>query len=49
VQKDLDQATKDGVNQTPSIFLTAKGKRFPLPPGVPNYELLKAMLNEQLK
>jgi protein-disulfide isomerase len=49
VQHDVDQATKDGVNQTPSIYVTAKGKRFPLPPGVPSYELLKAMLDEQLK
>ena len=49
VQHDVDQAGKDGVNQTPSIFVTAKGKRFPLPPGVPSWELLKAMLDEQLK
>lgn len=49
VQRDVDQAGKDGVNQTPSIFVTAKGKRFPLPPGVPTYELLRAMLDEQLK
>jgi protein-disulfide isomerase len=49
VQKDVDLATKDGVNQTPSIFLTAKGKRFPMTPGVPSYELLKALLDDQLK
>jgi protein-disulfide isomerase len=49
VQRDYDQATKvDGINQTPSIFLIAKGKRFPLPPGVPNYELLRQMLDQQL-
>jgi protein-disulfide isomerase len=49
VQKDVDQAGKDGVNQTPSMFVTAKGKRFPLPPGTPSYQLLKALLDEQLK
>lgn len=49
VQHDVDQAGKDGVNQTPSIFVTAKGKRFPLPPGVPSYEFLKSLLNDQLK
>jgi protein-disulfide isomerase len=50
VQRDFDQATnKDNITQTPSIFLTAKGKRFPLPPGVPNYDLLRQMLAEQLK
>lgn len=50
VQRDVDQATRDGVNQTPTIFLTAKGKRFPLPEaGVPPYELLKSLLDDQLK
>jgi protein-disulfide isomerase len=49
VQRDVDLAGKDGVNQTPSVYVTSKGKRFPLPPGVPAYELLKAMLDEQLK
>lgn len=50
VQRDFDQATsKDGITQTPSIYLTVKGKRFPLPPGVPNYELLQRMLDEQLR
>jgi hypothetical protein len=29
--------------------LTVKGRRFPLPPGVPNYELLQRMLDEQLR
>jgi len=49
VQRDFDQAAnKDGITQTPAIYLTAKGRRFPLPPGVPNYELLQRMLDEQL-
>jgi hypothetical protein len=49
VQKDIDQAQKDGVNQTPSIFMIAKGKRFPLPAGTPSYELLRSLINQQLK
>lgn len=50
VQRDFDQAVnKDGITQTPSIYLTVKGKRFPLPPGVPNYELLRQMLDGQLR
>jgi protein-disulfide isomerase len=49
VQRDVDQATKDGVNQTPSIFMDAKGKRFPLPAGVPSYEFLRSLINDQLK
>lgn len=50
VQKDVDQATKDGVNQTPTIFLNVKGKRFALPQaGVPPYELLKSLLDGYLK
>ena len=49
VQRDYDQATKDGVNQTPFIFMTAKGKRFGLPAGVPSYEFLRSLINDQLK
>jgi protein-disulfide isomerase len=49
VQKDLEQGSRDGINQTPSVYMTAKGKRFPLPPGVPNYELLQKMIDGQLK
>ena len=49
VNRDVDQATKDGVNQTPYIFLDVKGKRFPLPPGVPSYAFLSQLLNDQLK
>ena len=49
VQRDVDQAGKDGVNQTPSVFMTAKGKRFGLPPGVPTYEFLRSLINDQLK
>jgi len=49
VQKDLDQASKDQVNQTPTMFMIAKGKRFPLPAGTPSYEFLRSLINEQLK
>jgi hypothetical protein len=33
-----------GVNVTPTMIVTAGGKRYPLPPA-PNYELLRSMLN----
>jgi protein-disulfide isomerase len=50
VQRDFDQAAnRDGITQTPSIYLTVKGKRFPLPPGVPNYDLLRQVLDAQLR
>jgi protein-disulfide isomerase len=49
VQNDMNQAMRDQINQTPSVFITAHGKRFPLPPGVPSYELLKSLLDQQLK
>ncbi len=50
VQRDFDQAVnRDGITQTPSIYLTARGKRFPLPPGVPNYDLLRQMLDVELR
>lgn len=48
VRQDIDQATKDNVDRTPSIFITANGRRFMLPGGVPNYELLSSVLNHYL-
>jgi len=48
VRRDIDEATKDGVDRTPSIFITANGRRFMLPGGVPNYELLSSVLNHYL-
>jgi len=48
VRRDVDDATRDGVDRTPTIFITANGRRFPLPGGVPNYELLSSVLNHYL-
>jgi len=47
VRHDIDDATRDHVNSTPSIFLTVDGRRFMLP-SVPNYELLSSVLNHYL-
>jgi protein-disulfide isomerase len=48
VRHDIDEATRDRVDRTPSIFITAQGRRFMLPGGVPNYELLSSVLNHYL-
>ena len=48
VRHDIDEATRDNVDRTPSIFITAGGRRFMLPGGVPNYELLSSVLNHYL-
>jgi protein-disulfide isomerase len=48
VRHDIDEATKDGVDRTPTIFVTANGRRFMLPGGMPKYELLSSVLNHYL-
>ena len=48
VRHDIDDATRDGVNATPTVFITANGRRFMLPSGVPNYDLLSSVLNHYL-
>jgi len=48
VRRDIDEATKDGVDRTPTIFLTSNGRRVMLPGGVPNYALLSSVLNHYL-
>lgn len=48
VRHDIDEATRDHVDRTPSIFITANGRRFMLPGGVPAYELLSSVLNHYL-
>lgn len=45
VQRDLDEGMRSGINSTPSMFLTSKGKRLPLPPGVPQFDLMRSFLN----
>ena len=49
VQRDLDEGMRSGINSTPTMFLTAKGKRVPLPPGVPNYDLMRKILADMSK
>jgi protein-disulfide isomerase len=48
VQAEIDAEFREGVdsgiNQTPTLILTANGKRFPLPPA-PDYRLLKSMID----
>jgi protein-disulfide isomerase len=48
VQAEIDAEFREGVdsgiNQTPTLILTAGGKRFPLPPA-PDYRLLKSMID----
>jgi len=48
VQRDLEQGERDGVNSTPTVFMTARGQRTALPPGAPNYDLLKSLLDKSL-
>ena len=38
-----------GVNSTPSLFVTYKGKRVALPPGAIGYAILKQYLDYLLK
>ena len=60
VQRDMEDGIKSGINSTPSIFLNAKGKRLPLPPGTPelrpggapggwSYSLLASLIRDSLK
>jgi protein-disulfide isomerase len=49
VRRDVDEGTRDGVDRTPTIFITAQGRRFMLPGGVPNYELLVSILDRYLR
>jgi protein-disulfide isomerase len=48
VRDDIEAATRDNVDRTPSIFITANGRRFMLPGGVPRYELLASVLKSYL-
>jgi protein-disulfide isomerase len=48
VQAEIDaeyqEAVSSGLNQTPTIILTARGKSYPLPPAA-DYRLLKSMID----
>jgi protein-disulfide isomerase len=47
IEGDLQEAMAAGLNQTPTMIVTAKTKRYPLPPA-PSYPLLKSMIDEFL-
>jgi protein-disulfide isomerase len=49
VSRDVDEGTKDGIDRTPTMFITAKGKRIMLPGGAPSYDLLNSVLDRYLK
>jgi protein-disulfide isomerase len=44
IEAEFREGVDSGVNQTPTLILTAGGKRFPLPPA-PDYRLLKSMID----
>jgi protein-disulfide isomerase len=44
IEAEYQEGVQAGVNVTPTMIVTAGGKRYPLPPA-PNYELLRSMLN----
>jgi protein-disulfide isomerase len=48
VTADMAMAAKDGINQTPSLVVAAKGKRRVIP-GAPSVALLKGYVDEILK
>jgi protein-disulfide isomerase len=48
VRRDIDDGTRDGIDRTPTLFMTAQGRRFMLPAGAPSYELLSSVLNHYL-
>ena len=48
VSRDVDEGTKDGIDRTPTMFITANGKRIMLPGGAPSYDLLNSVLHHYL-
>ena len=44
IEAEYQEGVQGGINVTPTMIVTAGGKRYPLPPA-PNYELLRSMLN----
>lgn len=48
VQQDYDEGMAGQVSSTPTIVITAKGKRYPFS-GVPNYDLFRKFLDDLLK
>jgi protein-disulfide isomerase len=44
IEAENQEALSAGLNQTPTMIVTAGSKRYPLPPA-PNYSLLKSMID----
>ena len=45
IEAEYQEGVQAGVNQTPTMIVTAGGKRYPVPPGA-SYELLRSLLND---
>ena len=48
IEAEYQEGVQAGVNVTPTMIVTAGGKRYPVPPGA-SYELLRSLLNELLR
>jgi protein-disulfide isomerase len=44
IDSEYKEGIDSGVNQTPTLIITAKGRRYPLPPA-PDYRLLESMID----
>ena len=44
IDADYKEGIDSGINQTPTLIITANGRRYPLPPA-PDYRLLKSMID----
>jgi protein-disulfide isomerase len=48
IEAEYQEGVQAGVNETPTMVVTAGGKRYPLP-RAPNYEILRSLLNGFLR
>jgi protein-disulfide isomerase len=48
IDAEYQEGVQVGVNQTPTMIVTAGGRRYPVPPGA-NYDLLRSFLNDLLR
>jgi protein-disulfide isomerase len=48
VQQDYDAGMAGQISSTPTLIVSGKGKRYPFS-GVPNYEILRKLLDDMLK
>jgi protein-disulfide isomerase len=47
VQRDVDLGMRAGINQTPTMFISGRGKRYPVA-GPVNYNILRRLLDQML-